>query len=123
MANPAQDDGWDEFNARLARVEVDVAAIKATLPHLATKADLGALKAEFGELRGEFGELRGEFGELRGEFGELRGEFRALKAQFGELRGDVGSSLAKTEASLIKWVVGGCLACGGLAFSAAKLVS
>jgi hypothetical protein len=43
----------DDLTARLARVEItatdtraDVASIKATLPHLATKADLGEMKAE-----------------------------------------------------------------------------
>jgi hypothetical protein len=61
----------------LGEVQADVAWLKATVPYLATKQDVG--------------------------------ELRAL--------------VASTEASLIKWVVGTAVACAGVAFAAAKLIS
>jgi hypothetical protein len=87
----------DDVLARLGRVEVDVAALKASSVHFATKGDVG-------ELRGEIGGLRGELGELRGEIGELK------------------AFIASVETSVIKWIVGTGIAGAALAFTAAKLV-
>jgi hypothetical protein len=48
----------DDVLARLGRVEVDVAALKASSVHFATKGDIGELKGEIGELKGQIGELK-----------------------------------------------------------------
>jgi hypothetical protein len=79
--------------------------IKAVLPHLATKADVADLRAE----------LKEEIGELRAGF---NGGIGGLKAQIERVDGNI----ARMEASMIKWLVGATLACGGLAFTAAKLI-
>ena len=63
-------------------IRAQVSAITAVLPHLATKADLGALRGEMGTLRGE----------MRGEIGSLRGEMHSI------------------ESALIKWIVGTAIA-------------
>jgi len=77
----------------LAEARADGSAIKATLLHLATKADLkeviGTLRAEFevkiGALRVHF---ETKYGELRAEIGSLRTEMRSM------------------EIRMIKWFIG-----------------
>ena len=127
MPNPLPSDEMDDLTARVGRLEViaadtraDVAFIKATLPHLATKAELADLRTE---LKGEIGALRAE---LKGEMGSLKAE---LKADIGRLDARierVDGNIARMEASMVRWFVGLTVACGGvagsLAFTAAKLI-
>jgi hypothetical protein len=77
-------------------LEVDVAALKASSAHFATKGDIG--------------ELKGDIGELKGDIGALKGDIGALKAL-----------IASVETSVIKWVVGTGIAASALAFAAARL--
>jgi hypothetical protein len=71
------------MNDPIADLTAEVAAIKATLPHLATKQDFGELKASIERVDG---------------------------------------NIARMEASMVRWAVGLTIACGGLAFTAAKLI-
>ena len=45
------------FESLLAETREDVSAIKATLPHLATKADVVATKADINEVRSDINAL------------------------------------------------------------------
>ena len=71
--------------------QVDVAEIKATLPHLATKADLAPLMR------------------MQAQFQALIPHF-ATKADFASMKSD----LASTESRLIRWMVGSWIAMAGL---------
>lgn len=134
MPNPLPREDMDDLTARVGRLEViaadtraDVAFVKATLPHLATQAELEELRAE---LRGDSGTLRTEFAntraELKADIAELRAE---LKSDIGRLDARierVDGNIARMEASMVRWFVGLTVACGGvagsLAFTAAKLI-
>jgi len=116
----------------VAEIKVQVGAIAAVIPHLATKSDVDGLRTEVRAIaaviphlatKAEIGELRAEmcdgFGELRAEmhdgFGELRAEMRD---GFGALKAD--NNALKTR--MIKWAVATAIATAGLAFSIAKFV-
>src|SRR5688572_24589103 len=70
------------LESSMTEVRADVSAIKATLPHLATKADLQQMRAEIKE---EIGGMRTE---LKSEIGGVRAE---LKAEIGEVRAELKS--------------------------------
>ena len=106
MSTPIPGRGTDD---PIADLRADVAAIKATLPHLATKAEVADLRAE---LKADIGDLRAE---LKAEIGGLKGY---LGAQIERVDGNI----ARMEASMIKWIVGASIACTSVAFTAAKLV-
>lgn len=78
----------------LAQIRADVAWMKATLPHLATKAELADTETR------------------------LAREIAALNGKIERVDGDI----ARLEPSLVQWLVGATLASGGLAFTAAKLI-
>lgn len=105
MPSPLPHDGMDDLTARVGRLEViaadtraDVAAIKATLPHLATREQLAGLEAK------------------------LEARIGGLDARIERVDGNI----SRMEASMVKWAVGLTLACGSvagsLAFTAAKLI-
>jgi hypothetical protein len=145
MPSPLPDDETDDLAARVGRLEViaadtraDVAFIKATLPHLATKADLADLRTELkSEIGGVRSELKSEIGgvrsELKSEIGGLRSE---LKSEIGGLRSELKSeiggldariervdgNIARMEAAMIRWAVGATLAGITAAFTIARLV-
>ncbi|HET7547288.1 MAG TPA: hypothetical protein VFJ86_05935 [Usitatibacter sp.] len=57
-SSPEGGDGMDDVVVRLGRLEVDMAALKASSAHFATKGDIGELKGDIGELKGDIGELK-----------------------------------------------------------------
>jgi hypothetical protein len=66
-----------EVKATMGRLEMMLTEIKATLdatlPHLATKAELADLRTELkGDAAGLRIELKGEMAQMRGEMGDLR---------------------------------------------------
>jgi hypothetical protein len=93
--------GVEDVLKRLGNVEThvselrsQVSAILATLPHLATKADVGDVRAEVVALRAD------------------------LSAGLGQAKAD----LAAAETAIIKWIVATVLASAALAFTIAKFV-
>lgn len=101
MPNPLPHDGMDDLTARVGRLEViaadtraDAAAIKATLPHLATREQLAGLDAK------------------------LEARTGGLDARIERVDGNI----ARMEAALVRWVVGSTLAGISAAFTIAKLV-
>ena len=91
----------DDLAARVGRLEsiasdtrADVALIKATLPHLATKAELGEMKAE------------------------MKADIGRVEARIERVDGNI----ARMEAAVIRWAVGATLAGIGVAFTAARLI-
>jgi hypothetical protein len=122
------------MEARVSRLEEDMRAVKvtlprmeasiirietmlaATLPHLATKADLAELrtemKADYASLRTE---MKAENAGLRGEMADLRTETKAgyaslrtetkegdasLKAEMADLKTELKSDIARLEVAL-----------------------
>ncbi len=57
-SSPEGGSGIDGVPARLGRLEVDVAALKASSAHFATKGDIGELKGDIGALKGDIGALK-----------------------------------------------------------------
>lgn len=142
----------EDILKRLGNVETDVSELKtqvgailATIPHLATKADVLEVKkdvanlraemaAEAGSLRSEMaataGALRAEMaataGALRSEMGALRAEMAAqwgsLKAEMAAQYGSLRTEMAARETAFIKWMIGTVLTTAGLAFTIAKWV-
>jgi hypothetical protein len=135
----------EDILKRLGNVETDVSELKskasailATIPHLATKADVADVRSAVAELRAEtsseFGSVRTEmstgFGALRTEmmagFGALRTEMAAglgavrteTAAGFGALR----TEMAARETAFIKWMIATVLTVAGLVFAIAKFV-
>ena len=117
---------------------MQIGAIQAVVPHLATKADVQDVRTDVAELRGEmsagFGTLRAEMsaglGSLRAEMlagmGSLRAEMLAgmgslradMTAGFGALRAEMSARDTK----MIKWLIATALAVVGLALTIAKFV-
>ena len=131
----------DDFSRRLGNIENDVAELKAevrsisaTIPHLATKADL---KAEIGSLRAEIAGVRTE---IATQIGSVRAEITGVRTevatQIGSVRTEIAdvkttvakveTQLASMETALIKWIIATVLTATGLtsgiAFSIAKFV-
>jgi len=97
---------------RLGNVESDVSELKtqvgsilATIPHLATKADVLDVKRDVADLRAE----------MAAGLGSVRAE---MAAQYGSLRAD----MAVRETAFIKWIIGTVLTTAGLVFTIAKFV-
>jgi hypothetical protein len=91
----------DDVLNRLGNVETDVSELKskvsailATVPHLATKADVSDVRSAVAELRAE------------------------MSSEFGSLRAD----MAARETSFVKWMIATVLAAGALALTIAKFV-
>jgi len=72
------------LEADVSQLKVDVAEIKATLPHLATKADLAPLM-------------------------QMQAQFQALIPHFA-----TRADLASMESRLIRWMIGSWMAMAGL---------
>jgi len=108
---------------RLGNVESDVSELKtqvgsilATIPHLATKADVLDVKRDVADLRAE---MAAGLGSVRSEMAAGLGSVRAeMAAQYGSLRAD----MAVRETAFIKWMIGTVLTTAGLAFTIAKFV-
>ena len=113
----------EEIQKRLGKVENDVSelksqmsAIQATIPHLATKADVMDVRTAVAELRGEM--LEG-FGTLRAEM--LAG-FGALRAEMVAGLGSLRAEMSARDAAMIKWFIATALTSVGMAFTIAKFV-
>jgi hypothetical protein len=113
----------EDILKRLGNVETDVSELKsttsailATIPHLATKADVADVRSAVAELRAE---MSSELGSVRTEmstgFGALRTE---MAAGLGALR----TEMAARETAFIKWMIATVLTVAGLAFAIAKFV-
>jgi len=93
-------------------VRID-AALTATLPHLATKAELqsafGTLDGKIGAVVGNIGTLDGKIGSLDGKIGSLDGKIRDLRSEMhGEL-GKLRAELAEKPSKTYLWMVLGVL--------------
>ncbi len=104
--------GMDDILKRLgvvessvAEIRVQVSAIVAVMPHLATKADIGEVRCEISSLRAD----------MQAEIGALRTD---TKAEAGCLRAEINA----LETRIIKWIIATVIATAGLAFSIAKFV-
>jgi Mg2+ and Co2+ transporter CorA len=78
--------------ASVADIRVQLGAVTAVLPHLATKADLTSVKTEIKE------------------------EVRSVRAEVQTLRADMHS----LETSIVKWIIGTAIATTAVALSIAK---
>jgi len=135
---PADGGQVEDILKRLGNVEADVSELKsnvstilATIPHLATKADVKDLRAE---MAAQFGSLRAEMadqlGSVRADMSAQIGSLRAdMSGQIGSLRADmsgqIGSlraEMSARETAFIKWMIATVLAASGLAFTIAKFV-
>ena len=77
------------------------ATLTATLPHLATKADVETLRSE---MRSEIAKVNSEIAKTNGAISELRGEMHSeigrTNNEIGGLRGEMHSELGKLRADL-----------------------
>ncbi|HTB47645.1 MAG TPA: hypothetical protein VK741_28765 [Acetobacteraceae bacterium] len=100
-------------------VRID-ATLTATLPHLATKAELqsafGTLDGKIGAVVGNIGTLDGKIGSLDGKIGSLDGKIGSLDGKIGDLRSEMHGELGKLRAELAEkpsktylWMVLGVL--------------
>jgi hypothetical protein len=86
----------------VSEIRTQVGGITATLPHLATKADLsreiGGVRAEINSLRVE---LVAEIGSVRSELGAEIGSVRSeLGAQIGSARSELGAEIGSARSEL-----------------------
>jgi hypothetical protein len=89
----------EDILKRLGNVETDVSELKAkvsailaTVPHLATRADVSDVRSAVAELKAE------------------------MSSEFGSLR----AGMAARETAFVKWMIATVLAAGGLALTLAK---
>jgi hypothetical protein len=80
----------------------DVSAIKAVLPHLATKEDIGLIKAESNGVRAEINAVNS-----------------GLKTDIGDLR----AAIAEAETRMTRWMVGALFLATSAAVGLAKVLS
>lgn len=83
----------------IAETREDVSAIKAALPHLATKADMNELKADVSAIKATLPHL-------------------ATKAELNGLKSDISAM----ETRIIRWIVATTIAAASVAFTIAKFV-
>jgi hypothetical protein len=124
VGNPNSGGNVDEILKRLDKVESTVSEtreqvinIAATMPSLATKADIGAVRIEVSELRTEVRSIAATIPHLATK--------ADLKAEIDTIRGEIGGVKAEirdVEASIIKWIIGIIISTAGLAFTIAKFV-
>lgn len=134
----------DEVLKRLGAVEtavsetkVQISAIAATLPHLATKDDVRAVSVDVAEVRTEVRAIAAVIphlatkADLKEEIGGARGETVAigasLSAEIGGLKGEIAAlgeklsaKIAASQTRMIQWTIGIIIAVAGLAFTIAK---
>ena len=110
----------DDVSKRFGAVEtavsetkVQVSAIVATLPHLATKDDVRAVRVEISDVRVEVAEVRTEVRAIAAVIPHL-----ATKADLGAVRAEVSELGTK----LISWLVATGIATAGLVVTAMKFV-
>jgi chromosome segregation ATPase len=104
---PSRDSGLD---ARVARLETDVAEIKSALNRLAPRIDemYGSLNAKLPELatKAEIGEIRARLPELatKSEIIEIRAKLPELatKAELADLRTELKSEMAELRIEILQ---------------------
>ena len=89
----------------VSELKSKVSAILATVPHLATKADVMDVRSAVSELRAE----------MSSETGSIKND---MSVGFGELR----TEMAARETAFIKWMIATVMTASGLAFTIAKFV-
>ncbi len=82
----------------VAETREDVSAIKATVPHLATKADIHATGADINSVRAEINLVRADMNFVRADICAL-------------------------ETRIIRWIIGTTIAAASVAFTIAKFVN
>jgi len=90
-------------------IKIEVAAISAQLPNMATKEDIALLKADLAQL---------PYMATKADVALLKADINLVKADINLVKADVSD--AKT--SIIQWTVGTIIAVAALAFSIAKFV-
>jgi phage shock protein A len=124
----------EDILERLGNVETDVSDLKtkvgtivATVPHLATKADVMDVRSAVAELRAEMSSAMGSLragmeralGSMRADMERALGSMRAdMERALGSIRAD----MAARENAFMKWMIATVLAAGGLALAIAKFV-
>jgi hypothetical protein len=100
----------------VGEIRGDVHAIKAVLPHLATKAEVEALGARLNSVEGSLKtEIKSVEGSLKAEIRSVEG---SLKADNNALRAELN---ARDTRNLV-WLIGTVIAAASLAFSIARFV-
>jgi hypothetical protein len=124
----------EDILRRLGNVETDVSelksqvgAIQATMPHMATKADVKDVRTAVAELRAE---MFAAMGSLRAEMSAGIGSLRAeMLTGIGSLRaemltgiGSLRAELSARDTTMIKWLIGTMFTAVGLSLAIAKFV-
>ena len=101
---------------RMTRVEHDVAHIKATLEHVATKADLADFKTE---VKAETAEIKTDIAEFKAE---SRAESAELKASMADLKSEMMTELTWRMFGMAVGMVVAISAATGIAIAVAEMV-
>jgi hypothetical protein len=96
-----------DVRLEVSELRAEVRGIAAVIPHLATKADLSA---EIGSVRTD---LKAEIGSMGTEIGSVRTEVRS---GFASLRAEIKAS----EVATVKWMIAVVLSSAGLAAAIAR---
>ena len=85
--------------------EEKIAYIEATLPHLATKADLGPLDERTARIEATLPHLatKADVSDLRSEIANVHSD---LRTEIANLRSDLRTEIGSIEIRLIKWALG-----------------
>jgi hypothetical protein len=133
--------GMDDVLKRLGVVESSVSEIRtqvggitATLPHLATKADVNQVRVEVTEVKAAVAaiaeviphlatraDLSREISSVRAEIGSVKAdlsrEISSVRAEIGSVKADLTEKIGLLESHLVRWIVGIIIAAAGLAFT------
>ena len=97
------EDDMGEIKATLRRLEPMIVRLDATVPHLATKADLAGVRTE---LKEEISSLRTELkGEIAGIRTELKGEITSVRMDLTRDIADVKVALADKPSRAYMWTI------------------
>jgi hypothetical protein len=98
-------------------VRIQVGAIAATIPHLATAASVAEILAVTPHLATK-ADLKAEIGSVRAEIGGVRAEVADVRTAVAK----VETKVASMETKIIKWFIATSLTTAGLAFAIAKII-
>ena len=93
-----------ETNKELRDIRERLISIEATLPHLATKADLAILRSDMkAEMSTMKSHMKAEISTLKSD---MKAEISTLKSGMNAKISAVESAMTKMESTLIKWLAG-----------------
>jgi outer membrane murein-binding lipoprotein Lpp len=86
------------------------------------EARIATLETHVAHIKEDVAEMRKDIGEMRRDISDLKSGQADLKGDLASLRQEVKAAVSGLEVKMIRSMIATVIACGGLAFSAARLI-